>query len=68
MDVGTATDTGGWKFGGGPVVIDTLFDVAPIVCGDCVFCFCFCNALLTCSTLSSFAIVLARKRVLVARL
>ena len=38
MDVGTATDTGGWKLGGGPVVIDALFDVAPIVCEDCVFC------------------------------
>ena len=37
MDVGIATDTGGWKFGGGPVVIDALFDVAPIVCEDCVF-------------------------------
>ena len=41
MDIGTATDTGRWKFGGGPVVIDTMFDVAPIVCGDCVFCPCF---------------------------
>ena len=38
MDVGTATDTGGWKLGCGPVVIDALFDVAPIVCVDCVFC------------------------------
>ena len=37
MDVGTATDTGGWKLGGGSVVIDALFDFAPIVCGDCVF-------------------------------
>ena len=37
IDVGTATDTGGWKLGGGSVVIDALFDVAPIVCGDCVF-------------------------------
>ena len=36
MDVGTATDTGGWKLGGGSVVIDALFGVAPIVCGDCV--------------------------------
>ena len=38
MDVGTATDTGGWNLGGGPVVIDALFDIAPIVCEDCVFC------------------------------
>ena len=38
MDVGTATDTGGWKLGDGPVVIDALFGVAPIVCEDCVFC------------------------------
>ena len=38
MDVGTATGTGGWKLGGGPVVIGALFDVAPIVCEDCVFC------------------------------
>ena len=37
MDVGTATDTGGWKLGGGSVLFDALFDVAPIVCGDCVF-------------------------------
>ena len=37
MDVGTATDTGGWKLGGGFVLIDALFDVAPIVCGDYVF-------------------------------
>ena len=41
MDVGTATDTGGWKFGSGPVVIGALFDVAPIVCEDCVFCLYF---------------------------
>ena len=38
MDVETATDTGGWKLGGGPVVIDALFNVAPIGCEDCVFC------------------------------
>ena len=38
MDVGTATDTGGWKLGCGPVVIDALFDVASTVCEDCVFC------------------------------
>ena len=25
------------NFGGGSVVIDALFDIAPIVCGDCVF-------------------------------
>ena len=37
MDIGTATDTGGWKLGGGSVVIDALFDVAPTVCGVCVF-------------------------------
>ena len=37
MDVGTATDTGGWKLGAGSVVIDALFDVAPIACEDCVF-------------------------------
>ena len=37
IDVGTATDTGGWKLGGGSVVIDELFDVAPIFCADCVF-------------------------------
>ena len=37
MDVRTATDTGRWKLGGCPVVIDALFDVAPIVCEDCVF-------------------------------
>ena len=37
MDVGTETDTGGWKLGGGSLVIDALFDIAPIVCGDCVF-------------------------------
>ena len=38
MDVGTATDTGEWRLGCGPVVIDALFDVASIVCEDCVFC------------------------------
>ena len=38
MDVGAATDTGRWKLGSGSVVIDALFDVATIVCGDCVFC------------------------------
>ena len=37
MDVGTAADTGRWKLGGGSVVIVALFDVAPIVSGDCVF-------------------------------
>ena len=37
MDFGTATDTGGWKLGGGSVVIDALFDFAPIVCWECVF-------------------------------
>ena len=41
MEVGTATDTGGWKLDGGSVVIDALFDVAPIVCADSVFCPCF---------------------------
>ena len=38
MDVGAATDTGGRNLGGGPVVIDALFDVAPIVCEACMFC------------------------------
>ena len=37
MDVGTATDKGRWKLGSGSVVIDALFDVATIICGDCVF-------------------------------
>ena len=41
MDVGTTTDTGGWKLGDGSVVTEVLFDVAPIVCGDCLFCPCF---------------------------
>ena len=41
MEVGTAYDTGGWKLDGGSVVIDALFDVAPIVCGDSVFRPCF---------------------------
>ena len=67
MKVGTATDTGGWKLGSGSVVIDALFDVAPIVCGDSVLSL-FCNTLLTFSILSSFAIILTRKRELVASL
>ena len=29
---------GGCKLGDDPVVIDALFDVAPIVCEVCVFC------------------------------
>ena len=37
MNAETATDTGGWKLDGGSVVIDALFDVTPIVRGDCVF-------------------------------
>ena len=62
MDVGTATDTGGWKLGGGSVVIDALFDFAPIVLwGLCVSSL-VCNALLACSILSSFAIILTKKR------
>ena len=31
MDVRTAMDTGGRKLGGGSVVVDSLFNVAPIV-------------------------------------
>ena len=38
MDVRTATDTGGWKLGGGSVVVDSLFNVAPIVCWGTVLC------------------------------
>ena len=60
MDVVTATDTGGWKLGGGPV--------APIGCEDCLFLTLFCNALLICSILSRFATILTRKRELVVRL
>ena len=41
MEVGTATDTCVWKLDGGSFVIDALFDVAPIVGGDSVFCPCF---------------------------
>ena len=41
MDVGTTTGTGGWKLGLGSVVVDSLFNVAPIVCEDYVFCLCF---------------------------
>ena len=40
MDVGTAIDTCGWKHGGGFVVVDLLFNTAPIVCGGSVFCPC----------------------------
>ena len=38
MDVRTATDTGGWKLGGGSVVVDSLFNVAPFVCLGSVVC------------------------------
>ena len=39
MDVGTATDTGGWKLGGGSVVIDALFDLLPLFVGTVRFVF-----------------------------
>ena len=40
MDVRTATDRGGRKLGGGSVVVvvDSLFNVDPIVCWSSVFC------------------------------
>ena len=38
MDVSTATYTGGRKLGGGSVVVDSFFNVAPIVCWSSVFC------------------------------
>ena len=38
MDVRTAMDTGGRKLCGGSVVVDSLFNVAPIVCLSSVFC------------------------------
>ena len=38
MDVRAATDTGGLILGGGSVVVDSLFNVAPIVCWGFVFC------------------------------
>ena len=38
MDVGTVTNTGGWKLGAGSVVVDSLFNVAPIVCWGSIFC------------------------------
>ena len=53
MDVGTATDTGGWKLVGGSVVIYALFDVAQIVCGGLCVLSLYCNELLECSILSS---------------
>ena len=62
MDVGTATDTGGWELGGDSVVIDALFDVAPIVCGDCVFRPWIEMHYLHVVSISSFAIILTRKR------
>ena len=62
MDVGTASDTGGWKLCGGSVVIDALFDVAPIVCGDCVFPPLFEMHYSHVVSISSFAIILMRKR------
>ena len=65
MDVGTATDAGGWKLGGGSVVVGSLFNFNPIVYG--VLCFVFvCYALLC--VFSSFAIILLRKRELVTLL
>ena len=67
MDVGTATDTGGWKLIGDSVVIDALFDGAPIVCGDCVFRPWFAMHYSHVVSISSFAIILTRKRYLVAR-
>ena len=38
MDVRTATETGGWKLGDGSVVVDSMFNLAPIVCWGSVFC------------------------------
>ena len=51
--------------GGSVVVVDPFFGVLPIGCGGSVFVF-FCCALLC--VLSSFAIILKRKRELVALL
>ena len=67
MDVGTANDTGGRKLAiGSDSVVDTLFNVLlPLFVGLCVLSL-FCKALLTYSILSSFAIILTRKRELVA--
>ena len=48
------------------VVVDSLFIVAPIVCGIFVFSPCFGNVVF--SVLSSFAIISLRKRELVALL
>ena len=44
-------------------VVDALFIVAPIVCGDCGFGHCFCMQYF--SGLSSFAIILLRKITLI---
>ena len=37
MDVRTATETGGWELGDGSVVVNSMFNVAPIVCLGSVF-------------------------------
>ena len=38
MDVRTTTDTGGRKLGGDSVVVNSLFNVTPIICWSSVFC------------------------------
>ena len=48
------------------VVVDSLFTVALYVCGGFVSSSLFCNAVFLNSVLSSFAIILLRKRELVA--
>ena len=53
--------------GGGSVVVYSLFSVAPNVWGGSVFGICFVHVL-TCSVLSSFAIILMGKRMSVVLL
>ena len=50
-------------WGDGSIVVDSLFIVAPIICGGSVFGPCFYYAVL--SVLSSFAVILMGKRYLV---
>ena len=58
MDVRTATDTCGWKLGGDSVV-DSLFNVAPIVCWGSVLCPSF---FLNMHYLLSFLVLLSSSR------
>ena len=60
MDVRTATDTVGWKLGGGSVGVDSVFNIALIVCVCIGFCHCFVMHYF--SSLSSFSMTLIRKK------